>query len=205
MDTRPGWTCSIKTDKGDVVMVKSAMRRCLLMFLCLLLPIWQTGCVYPVYALYSAHTPTRDVSDQPEHWGGYEIGAIYELKEDVFIADKGDYSNGPALAPGADAPHEKRDPHWRGPTTAAAYREHPEWCPDMMGVVDAGTRLGLLKVTRSNYFVYDVIDYVFYAIIFSGPHEGQTVELTELSLYTEDDRWKLRPNPRFLVKVDESK
>jgi len=171
----------------------------------LLLP--QTGCIilaYPVYGAYDAHTPTRDVSAQPEHWGGYEVGAIYELKQDVFIADMGGYSKGPALAPAADAPRERRDPHWGGPTTAAAYKAHPELYPDMMGVVGAGTRLGLLKITRNRNFAFDVVDYAFYAIIFSGPHEGKTVELRELSLYTEDDDWKLRPTPRFLEKVDES-
>lgn len=188
-----------------MVMSKPSKHQCVVFVVGLSLLLQETGCIMVAYPVYAAHTPTRDVSGQPEHWGGYEIGAIYELKQEVFIADMGNYSKGPALAPAADAPHEKRDPYWRGPITAAAYKAHPELCPDMMGVVDAGTRLGLLKVTRTKYVVYDTVDYAFYAIIFSGPFEGQTVELTELSLYTEDDDWKLRPNPRFLEKVDESK
>ncbi len=159
----------------------------------------QTGCVVLVYALYDTHTPTRDVSANRECWGGYEIGSLYRLKVDVFIANVRFYSNGIALATGTEF---KRSGQWGGPTTTQEYKSAPQNWPDMMGVVDAGTLLRVAKIKHRRYLMGDDGDcYYVFASIVNGLWKGKTVEITELSDYVKPDGHFLEPSPQLLEKV----
>ena len=131
------------------------------------------------------------------------MGATYILQQDVFIADLRYYSHGPGLAPGTEFPVDKRDPMWGGPTTAEAYRADPQKWPEMMGLVETGTRVRCTKLRRNVAVFLDVEQHVFFGEILDGPWKGTTVDLTELSVYVKPGQWLLEPNPRFLIKEAE--
>ena len=112
------------------------------------------GCLTLSYAVYGAHTPLKNVSDREDLWGGFERKAVYELLVDVFMADYKHYSFGPALAPGKGVQTERPGGQWGGPTTAEAYRQDPERWPDIIGLVDAGTRLRCVELKRRTYLLH---------------------------------------------------
>jgi hypothetical protein len=162
-----------------------------------------TGCI-AFYAVAGVHTPWKDVSNRDDLWGGFNRDGVYALKVDVFMADHKHYSFGPALAPGEGVITEQPGGQWAGPTTAEEYRMEPEKWPEVMALVDAGTRLRCVQLKRCTYLYQDnEISYVIFAEILDGSHAGQTVEITELTAFVDSDTRRLRPDQYLLDEVGE--
>lgn len=179
--------------------IRSQKRAWVLLFL-ITSSIACPGCVMFMFGIPS---PGRwhDIAPTDPEWGGYVYDAVYELPEAVFLADLKHYSYGPALAPDSEIRPRKRDPQWGGEMTVAEYKADPKLDPDIMGVVDAGTRLRATRIRKKVYAKHDVEHFVVYAVILDGPHAGETVEITELSLHVESGAWPLKPNELLLRRV----
>jgi hypothetical protein len=160
------------------------------------------GCIMFVYGAYDAGV-WREIRPAEPDWGGYEPDAVYELQQAVFLADFKYYSYGPALAPGKGVEPIKRDPEWGGPTTPEAYKQDPGKWPEMDDTVDAGTRLRVTRMRKKTYALGDVESHIVFAEIIDGPHEGETVEITELSVHLDCESWRLMPNQAILKPVEE--
>lgn len=161
----------------------------------------QTGCI-AFYAVAAVRTPWRDVSDQEDLWGGFRLNGVYAHKVDVFMADYRHYSYGPALAPGEGVETEQPGGQWGGPTTAEKYRKEPEKWPDVIALVDVGTRLRCIQLKRCKYlYGPNEISYIVFAEILDGPQAGRTVEITELAAISKSDTRQLRPDQNLLEEV----
>lgn len=73
----------------------------------------------------------------------------------------------------------------------------------MDDTVDAGTRLRVTRMRKKTYAIGDVESFVVFAEILDGPHQGETVEITELSLHLDGEAWRLKPNEVLLKPVEE--
>lgn len=164
------------------------------------------GCImFGTYAIAASHTPTRNVTDKPDYWGGYIVDAEYELLEDVFIGDSA-YSRGKGLAPTAGFAGTKRvDGYWGQDTSADTYRANSELWPYILGVLERGTRLRCSLIRYNRGLVVDVESYQIFGVVTTGPWTGTRVDLREVSLkYSNaEDDWREAPNPDLLKRVQE--
>lgn len=179
--------------------IRSQKRAWVLLFL-IAVSITCPGCII---FLAGNPIPGRWIEIEPSdsEWGGYVYDAVYELRADVFLADMKSNSEGPALAPGSELGSRKRDPLWGGPTTVAEYEAAPDRWPRMTDVVHSGTRLRTTRMRKEYRSKNGPEPFVVYAEILDGPHAGETVEITELSLHVECGVWPLKPDDLLLMRV----
>lgn len=164
----------------------------------------QAGCLmFASYAVAGSHSPRRNVTKKPEHWGGFEPGQLLALKRDVFIADLPNYSFGLALAPGKEFGLGGKG-YWAGETTVSEYKANPEKWPDMKGIVDKGTRLECLNLYTYKYFFGDKREYLIKAQILEGPWKDKVVEICELSWPVSKTSYARKPHPELLEPLPPS-
>jgi len=159
----------------------------------------QTGCIVLAYAIDDSHTPMHDVSGNRNYWGEYEVGSVYRLTTDVFIADVPNYSHGLALAPGKEF---RKGGMWGGPTTVPEYEANPKQWPEMIGIVPKDTQLRLVQIKHVRYLVHRMEDNYPFAMILDGPWKGKMVEIAELSKCIDATRRLMAPDSRFLAKIE---
>ncbi len=146
------------------------------------------------------------IDDKPELWGAYRTQAIYELRQDVFLLDAPEYTNGLALVPGMSS--EVPPGTLRGPTGIEEYRADPKRWLWVTGVVPAGTRLRA-EVLRGKGNLRDSDATVHYVRgrLLDSEFRGRAVDLQALSLYQAEPDPKSHkvtlagPNEDFLTFI----
>lgn len=145
-----------------------------------------------------------NVSDEMERWAGFDAEGIYELREDVFLLDIPERTNGLALVPGMEWDLPPRT--LRGPTGIEDYRSNPKNWRRVSGVAEKGTRMRATRLrAKGNVRDRDVTRVYVKAQILAGPHQGKVVDLQAVSLYATDletGRVELvGPNEDFILRT----
>jgi hypothetical protein len=146
----------------------------------------------------------QNVSDEAELWGGYSRYRVYELREDVFVLNGNERTNGAALTPGIDAPVPPGT--FRAPTTVEEYLDNPRYWREVDGIVERGTRVRA-EILRGKGNLRDRSVTVHYVKgrVLNGPFQGELLDMEPLSRYRTDietgRRILVGPNGDFLTPV----
>jgi len=141
-----------------------------------------TGCATGALFFAELTSHRRDVSDQPEYWGGYTRGATFELLQHVFAHKTVDSLElTPVAGPLSDS---KPSGHGTIPRSVEEYQMKPTQWPDLLGVVCSGTRLETIGVEEwsSSGFRRYTAQVRLKAKILDGPFTGLSVDITPLSV-----------------------
>jgi len=145
-----------------------------------------------------------NISDEMDRWAGFDAEGIYVLREDVFLLNLPERTNGLALVAGMewDLPRNTV----RGPTDIVDYERSPKTWRYVSGVAEQGTRMRAIRLrAKGNVRDRDVTRVYVKAQILAGPHQGEVVDLQALSLYATDlesGRVELvGPNEDFLLRT----
>ena len=136
-----------------------------------------SGCVPGALVSWS-----NDVSEQKKLWGGYSRDAIYKLKADMFIRNRKDIPTPAESVLVAPAKNTKGlcYLHYSVPSSLSDYRNNIDAWPDIVGVVNAGTRIQCTKLIKYTPLGFGSSLYIK-AVILDGPFAGKEVEITDLS------------------------
>ncbi len=149
----------------------------------------------------------KDVSRADVGWAGFERSKIYESKVSLFLGD-GEDGLGPQLKI-EKGTHIEAYRYYTpfGPTTAADYKTDPGKWPDVIGILEAGTRiratelrepgekLGLLRVLYVGAPRYRYVR----GIILDGPYAGTTADMRAVSDYVYDFETNYAQGRRYVL------
>ena len=144
----------------------------------------------------------KDITQKDQYWGGYERDQIYELVTDVFLELEEDWSKRLMLVPPARI--ERRAPLWSAPQTIAEYKSNQQNWPQVVGIVNTGTRIRCTKLRKYGSLLWGSSIYVF-AEILDGPHKGKTVDIDDISAMVRKEYRRCilnKPDHRILKKVE---
>jgi len=144
----------------------------------------------------------KDVSHKESLWGGYEPGATYEVLMDVFLEKKQGGTTKPVLTPPGEVYQVAG--LYNAPDSVPAYNSNSDAWPEVVGIVEAGTRICTAEVRKRGALLWGSWVYVL-AEILDGPNKGRIVDITDLSVFADekhDDLILNKPDPRLLRKTD---
>lgn len=141
----------------------------------------------------------KDVSNSAG-WAGFDRDRIYQTKVPLFL-EPGDYDDNPQLAleKGASFPRYYGAP--RASASAEAYKANPSQWPDVIGLLEPGTRIRAADLRepgvkigwlRIFYLGQPLFRYVRGEIL-DGPHAGTIASMEAVSLYNLDARTSYPP------------
>ena len=168
-------------------------RRIFLQGLSLCALIFFPACGLPVMALMFASEFNNDISDKEELWGEFKPGQVYETTMDLFIMDVKNYSYGPGLTIGKDdlpgGGPIGRGFYYTAEATFDDYRENPDVDPDILGVLNQGSRIRIEDlrvhgVPMANHLRFRYVR----AEILTGEHEALSVTLSNMTRSRLDER-----------------
>ena len=145
-------------------------------------------------------------NDKPEFWASYHAQGVYEVRQDVFLVDVPERTNGLALVPGMGI--EVPPGTFRGPTGVEDYDAEPHRWPWVTGIVRAGTRLRAETLRgKGNLRDSELTVYYVRARLLTGEFRGQQVDLQAVSRYVADENPESHritlagPNEDFLMFI----
>lgn len=164
--------------------------------------LFLVGCSWLLVGL----TPySRDLSKQPEFWGGYNLGSTYELLTDVFIVRNTVDPRTPLLAPPRAVPRLGLL-LYNMPESISEWESDPKLWANIKGAVRQGTPLRVVRIleegsTAGRPYPPEIHQY---AEVLDGQFQGQILDVRLLSLPIKQDTAGLRllrPDDRLLKAV----
>lgn len=146
----------------------------------------------------------RDVTDKKEMWGGYEHKGIYEIKKYVFLEEVEDWTKKLVLVPPRDKKEAIGLMLWSAPNSIEEYTKYRTNWPEVLGVIDKGTRLQVVKFGQHGAWLWGSSIYIIAELV-DGPHAGKIVDISDLSQLTDvkEKPYRLKPDSRVLERCGE--
>jgi hypothetical protein len=159
-----------------------------------------TGCPN----LQTAGPYEKDVSRNPEAWGGFGRVFTYETQEPLYLRGKSGFKSSWIAVvqlyhkPDYGLEFEILDEY----PSLEQYNKNPHNWPDILGVLDAGTQVQCTKIIERGALLWEGYLY-YYATIKSGNYQGMEVDINDLCLNYDCTRRliTLKPNPKILKQV----
>ena len=151
---------------------------------------------------------TEDVTGKEDLWYGYRRGAIYKLKVDIFLKDRGVNNVTPDQIVMA-APRDKTKCiytlAYSVPKSIEDYRHNRDDWHEIIGIVKAGTRIQCTRLVCYNTFGggYGNSLYVFAKVV-DGEFAGIEGEIGDISLLGPEVSagFLIKPNLNLLSPVN---
>lgn len=166
-----------------------------------------SGCILADLGAHYITRHSKDVSDDPEYWGGYEPGALDRLEREVTLQESVAVYRKKVLVPIRDEENKHLGSLLYGSPTPDEYERNPSEWPDMIGFIPAGTPLRVNSIRLEGSSLTDGDMVAVYATVEAGEFQGTRVDISDLSKWVEEDPHNVspqRPDPKLLTKVEES-
>lgn len=145
---------------------------------------------------------TEDVSSQKQLWYGYRLDGKYKLEVNVFLRVRNDVPtpNKTVLVAPREMTIELSNLAYSAPFSVFDYKINKSKWSDVKGIVEKGTILQCTKLIKYNPLGYGSSLYI-YAKILNGPHSGEEVEISDLSLLGPERTagFLKKPNTKLLT------
>jgi hypothetical protein len=178
-------------------------RRTSIQYMALLSLIFCHGC-YPMVFFQDIGAYEKDVSKKKEVWGGYAKGAIYTLRQDMFLIriDKSE-NRMYAVVPSRQLKNQHCiRGYYSSPASIEAYHADPQQWPEIEGILKAGTTIQLDKILKHGAWLWGS-SYTTFAVIMDDPFSGISVDISDISYPRKNnDEYFDFPNFNLLQPVD---